>query len=252
MNKNDHDLVRLHDITLALSLLTRVPVHVSNTDRAHRAAWAYPLIGVVPALLGLGLGGVMLWLGFTPVLAAVLCLITMVISTGAMHEDGLADTADGFWGGWTVERRLEIMQDSRIGTYGVIALVLSLLLRLIMLTLLFDAGFEMAVPALLSASVLSRGVLPVMMARLPHARRSGLSHQVGPVRNDTAILAALIACVFCIFVLGGQVVIAVLATVIAGAGMILLSRAKISGHTGDTLGAAQQIVEIAVVLTLLP
>ncbi len=102
---------------------------VAATARGALAAWAYPLVGVVVGGLGAVTGALALWLGLPAPLAAGLVLLAMIAVTGALHEDGLADTADGFWGGWDRARRLEIMKDSQIGSYGVIALILSLGLR---------------------------------------------------------------------------------------------------------------------------
>jgi len=120
------------DITAALGLLSRLPVPVDGAKAAARgaaAAWAYPVAGfVIGALMAL-IASMALWLGLSAPIAAGLALTAGVIVTGAMHEDGLADSADGLWGGWEPAGRLEIMKDSHIGVYGVCALVLSLLLR---------------------------------------------------------------------------------------------------------------------------
>lgn len=250
--KNDRDLMRFHDLALALSLLTRVPVRVSDTSRNARAAWAYPIVGLMPAGLA-AVGGLFAgWLGWGAPISALFALGILVISTGAMHEDGLSDTADGLWGGWTVERRLEIMKDSRIGTYGVIALVLSLAARWAALTALFQAGSQIAVPALLVAGSLSRAAMPVLMAVLPHARQSGLSHEVGRVPENAAAMAVLVAVVLGIFLLGGLILVAGLCAALITWGMGYLAKSKIGGQTGDILGATQQLVEIAVLLCLLP
>ena len=123
----DRDILRQFsgDLRLALGLLTRLPLpSTPDMARGAQAAWAWPLAGLAPAALAalaMALGSA---LGVLPGVAAALGLAVSVMVTGAMHEDGLADTADGLWGGWTPERRLEIMKDSRIGAYGVIALIL--------------------------------------------------------------------------------------------------------------------------------
>ena len=108
-----------------------------------------------------------------------LCCDDIIDHHGAMHADGLADCADGFWGGWTIERRLEIMKDSHIGAYGVIALILIIGLQWQIVAALMQA--EIAFIALISAAVLSRAPLPLIMARIPNARGSGLSHQTADV-----------------------------------------------------------------------
>ena len=121
------------DIATATALLTRLPVPFT-ADRAAAAAWAYPVTGLFVATLAAAVASLALAFGLPPALAAGLVLAIQVIVTGAMHEDGLADSADGLWGGWTRARRLEIMRDSRIGTYGVLALVLVTGLRWAALT----------------------------------------------------------------------------------------------------------------------
>ena len=123
---------QFRDLPLALSLLSRLPVPVDHSragERAATAAWAYPLVGAGLAGLTGGLAWALSAAGLPPGPAAGLVLVAQVMLTGALHEDGLADSADGLWGGWERERRLEIMRDSRIGAYGVLALGLSLLLR---------------------------------------------------------------------------------------------------------------------------
>ena len=162
-----------------------------------------------------------------------------VIITGAMHEDGLADCADGFWGGWDRARRLEIMKDSSVGVYGVIALGLGLLLRWQALILLLDAGGYWA--ALAAVAATSRASMVVLMNRLPNPRAGGLSHSVGRPSTQATWLAIGIAAVICLFVghLGIVIWVAAGCTLCAA-----LSHRKIGGQTGDVLGATQQITEI--------
>ena len=167
------------DIAEALGQLTRfaVPAH---TPRGAAAAWAWPVAGLVVATLAGLVATIALGLGTPPILAAGLVLAVQVALTGGLHEDGLADSADGFWGGSTTDHRLEIMKDSRIGSYGVIALVLALGLRWSALGLLFAAGQIFA--PLIAASVLSRATMAVLMAAMPNARGAGLSAKVARLR----------------------------------------------------------------------
>ncbi|WP_375571891.1 adenosylcobinamide-GDP ribazoletransferase [Seohaeicola saemankumensis] len=250
MPQNDSNLARPGDIVAGFVLLTRLPVRASEAAlaRGAAAAWAWPVVG---ALLG-GIAGLAallaMSLGLPAPLAAGLCLGLMAMMTGAMHEDGLADTVDGFWGGWTRERRLEIMKDSHIGSYGVIALILSLGLRWLALSTLFEAG--LALPALIAAGALSRAVMPALMHALPPARDGGLSRSVGRVSFDTAVLAAAVAMVLALLALGLAALPLVLAVTVAGWGIGALARAKIGGQTGDILGAAQQMAEISLLLLL--
>ncbi|MBD3663682.1 adenosylcobinamide-GDP ribazoletransferase [Sulfitobacter sp. TSTF-M16] len=235
-------------MVLALALLTRLPFpHTPSAARAPAAAaWAYPLVGVVVGLLALAVGWAVQWLGATAPITAMVVLATGIVVTGAMHEDGLADCADGFWGGWTVARRLEIMKDSQIGTYGVIALVMSLLTRWYVLTMLIDKGA--LVGAVLVSAVISRAAMVGVMHWLPNARKIGLSAQTGrPAGAPTvmalgiAVVAAVAAPTVSMFWL---LIFAALVTVAAGR----VARRKIGGQTGDVLGATQQVVEITVLV----
>lgn len=189
--------------------------------------------------------------GLPPVLAAVVSLGASVMLSGAMHEDGLADTADGFWGGWTAARRLEIMKDSHIGTYGVIALVLSLLARWAALWLLLQQSGATALAAIVAAAALSRAAMAGVMWALPNARRSGLAHDVGRMTGRTALLAVAWATGIACLLLGWSAFGALFWLLAATLVMGFLARARIGGQTGDVLGATQQVTEIAVLLSIL-
>lgn len=235
----------LRDIALACALLTRLPVPVDAgfaAGRGARAAWAYPLAGGLVALISGGVAAGGLWLGLPVALAAGLAIALQVVLTGAMHEDGLADAADGLWGGWTRERRLEIMKDSRIGSYGVLAIVLVTGLRWSALATLGPA----LLTALPGAALLSRGAMVVVMAALPNAREDGLSRGIGRPGAGTAALAVLIAGGAALALCGGAAIALALAAAGAGLACALIARARIGGQTGDILGATQQICETAV------
>lgn len=252
MTENAEPLARPGDIVLAFALLTRLPLPQAPGARGGRAAWAWPLAGLGVATLA-ALGGAMATaLGLPAPLAALATLAVLVATTGAMHEDGLADTADGLWGGWTRERRLEIMRDSRIGTYGVIALVLSLGARWAALWGLFEAGPGMAVTAVLTAAALSRATMPALMAALPPARADGLSKNVGTVPRPTVALALGIAALTALLLTGWGAFGAIFWAAAAALALGLVARRKIGGQTGDILGATQQMAEIAVLFSLLP
>ncbi|WP_010139341.1 adenosylcobinamide-GDP ribazoletransferase [Oceanicola sp. S124] len=232
-----------NDLLSALGLLSRLPLP-AHRFRGAEAAWAYPLAGLVLGAMSCLAGLLALGLSLPPAAAALICLGTAVALTGALHEDGLADVADGFWGGSTPERRLEIMKDSHLGSYGVIALVLGLLARFAALTALF------AVPggpwAVIAAAVLSRAVMPVLMATLPFARPDGLARSVGYPPMGTAMAAALIGIAFAYLGLGWKGSSAVLCLALVTLGLARLGQAKIGGQSGDLLGAGQQLAEITV------
>jgi len=237
------------DLRLALALLTRLPLpHLPNSAFAHqaRAGWAFPVAGVVVGLLAMAVGLAALALGLSTSLAAGLVLGVQVMATGAMHEDGLADSADGLWGGWTRARRLEIMKDSQIGTYGVLSLILSLGLRWQALGLILAAE-PLALPVI---AALSRAPLPMMMARMPNARQSGLSQSVGQPPVTSALIAMLGAGLLAIVTLGGTIFWPLVGALI-GIGIVMrIATRKIGGQTGDILGATQQVTEICLLLGL--
>lgn len=233
------DTNRITDITGALRLLTRLPLPASDVIPGPAAAWAWPLAGVVVGALAALVGFLVLPLGAG--IAAGLVLGAQVMMTGAMHEDGLADSADGLWGGWDPARRLEIMKDSNIGTYGVMALILITLIRWNALVVLLGVGQFWA---LVVAATVSRAPMAVLMAGLPNARRAGLSHSVGRVPWASAGVATLIATGFALTLGAGGLV-----TVLGVGGVTFawswLAKAKIGGQTGDILGASQQLSEAA-------
>ena len=164
MNKNDLNGTTfgnsLWDIVAAGTLLTRLPLPQAPDEAFERQAenaWAFPIVGLVVGMATCIVGAIGFWLGLNAAIIAGLMLATSMIMTGGMHEDGLADCADGFWGGFDPVRRLEIMKDSQIGTYGVLAIVIVTGLRWMALSAAISLGFALSV---IAAAVLSRGVLP--------------------------------------------------------------------------------------------
>ena len=249
MTGNDKDRPRLADVRTAIGLLTRLPVPGRAASGNRGGAWAWPVAGLAVGAIGALAGSLALAVGLGAGVAAALCIGTQVIATGAMHEDGLADVADGFWGGWTRVRRLEIMKDSRIGTYGVLALVLAVLLRWLALTALFGSG-QWAV--IVAVGTLSRAPMAVLMAALPNARGTGLSHAVGRPSPAAAGGAVAVAFGLATLFLERDVVSAGLIAALMTLAVALIARSKIGGQTGDVLGASQQVSEIAMLLVLAP
>jgi adenosylcobinamide-GDP ribazoletransferase len=170
--------------------------------------------------------------------------------TGCLHEDGLADTADGLGGGQDRARKLEIMRDSRLGTYGACALVMSLLLRWTALAAMAD---PMAVASSLIAShVAARAALPVFMRFVPPARFDGLSAQAGQPAVRSVAVAVLLGVLVLVTALGfAATLIGLVLAACAGLFVAWLSLRQIGGQTGDVLGALEQIIEIVILLTAL-
>ena len=236
------------DLGISVLFSTRIPLgHLSaiaGPDVA-RASWALPLAG---ALIGL-LAAAAYWLahaaGLAPLAAAALTLTATLVATGCLHEDGLADTADGFGGGATRERKLEIMRDSRIGSYGACALILSLLLRW---SALASLGEPVVVAGVLIATHASaRATMPLLMWLVPQARTDGLAADVGSPPRASVVAAGVLAVIALGLGLGHMAaVVALLLLVAAVAFMAWLCRKQIGGQTGDVLGALEQVGEIIV------
>ncbi len=160
-----------------------------------------------------------------------------------MHEDGLADLADGFGGGGDRERKLEIMRDSRIGSYGVIALILALGFRGLGIAALAESGSAAA--ALIGLAAASRAVLPAALVLMPPARTDGLGQSAASTEPRPALIAAGIGFA-CLLPLGfGTALAAVLAIALAVTTVAALAMRQIGGQTGDVMGAMQQIAECA-------
>ncbi|KUJ79973.1 adenosylcobinamide-GDP ribazoletransferase [Ruegeria profundi] len=245
MHKNDTSLISVWDIPLSLVLLTRLPVPrlpENSFIRQAEATWAFPLVGLAVGLLANAAAWFALALNLPAPVSAIFLIAVLVLTTGAMHEDGLADTADGLWGGFTAERRLEIMKDSHIGTYGVLALIFSQTLRIMLVTtLLASGGFS----TILAACITSRAVLPFLMAALPNARTSGLSHSVGAPRAGTVALGLGLAVLCVALLMGAAAALPMLVVGLAIGFFAQVARSKIGGQTGDILGASQQLAELA-------
>lgn len=235
------------DLRSAALLLTRLPVG-GRPDAAidmSRAVWAYPVVGM---LIGAGGGAAFvaaLGLGLPARVAAILAVAAAALATGGLHEDGLADMADGMGGGATPARKLEIMRDSRLGTYGALALIVVVLARVELVAVLAgDPGA--AVLALAAIGALSRGTMIALAAALPPARTDGLGRGAGAPRPGFAVLG-LVLSILPVAILAGVPagLGAVAAAALAAAAIGLPARRQLGGHTGDVLGAGQQLGEVA-------
>jgi adenosylcobinamide-GDP ribazoletransferase len=234
-------MTRLAEFVSAFGLLSRLPADrlapQAGYADAGNSVWAYPLVGVAVGAIG----GLVYWLatslGVPPMVAAVFAIGAMVLSTGGLHEDGLADTADGFGGGADKERKLEIMRDSRIGSYGVIALVLVFALRIGTITALGDPAAVVAV--LVAAAALSRGGMGLFMHLIDQARSEGLSASVGrPDVGRSAEAAALAALIGFLVLPPGAALVAVIGATFGMSAVGIFAIRQIGGQTGDVVGAA--------------
>jgi adenosylcobinamide-GDP ribazoletransferase len=245
------------DLVMALRFFSRLP----TGDTPHeppdlgRIAMALPLASVVMGLLPvLLLGGV--WLGLPAYFAAALAVGAMVLVGGGMMEDALADAADGLFGGSTRERRLEILKDSRHGTYGVAALCLFLVLRVTALGSVAMVNPLAAAGLWLAANIAGRsGALWVAVA-LPPARADGASATAGSLPASRFAIGAVFATLLT-FVIGAPassflgVILALVAVALVALGWTALCRRLVGGQTGDLIGAAAGLGEIAALAVLL-
>ncbi len=241
----------LDDFKMATGFLTRLPVPHPDVTGPANFARAYRLFPVVGGLIGLAIGVLCLALrqvGVPDLPAAALALGAGALLTGALHEDGLADVADGFGGGRDVEGKLAIMRDSRIGTYGVMALLVGFAAKLSALAAIPD-GY--VVPSLIAAHALARGVLPTLALNLPYARQDGLARTSGQPDPATTAIAGVLALLIALLSLSwAEALWAAVAAAISGFVMARLALRQIGGQTGDVLGAAEQVAETAILVLL--
>ncbi|TPK17186.1 adenosylcobinamide-GDP ribazoletransferase [Mesorhizobium sp. B2-5-7] len=236
------------DIALCLVFFTRLPLPVFDFRGRNLAAaiWAAPIAGLVVGLIGAIVFATAERFGLAIGPAAALALVATVATTGCLHEDGLSDVADGFGGGKSRGRKLEIMRDSRIGAYGAMALALALLIRWSALSQVVEP--TQALFALVAAHAASRGVLGAFMHLLPPARSDGLSAGAGTVSLETAIAGAVLGAIPLLLLGLGGAIAALILLGLFFAAFHALCLNQIEGQTGDTVGALQQLSEIAVLL----
>ncbi|WP_421950783.1 adenosylcobinamide-GDP ribazoletransferase [Pelagibacterium sp.] len=246
------------DLVMALRFFSRLPTGglphaLPNLDRIARALpLASLLIGIVPAGVLMACTAA----GFPPLFSAIAAVACSAMVTGAMSEDAMADAADGLFGGNSVERRLDILKDSRHGTYGVLAIVLVVGFKVATLSALTAHDGVTAAMAWLAAGVLARsGGLYIAMA-LPPARANGASATAGRLSGNAftvgLVLALVIAGGLAVVFAGllGAVVGVVLASGIAFGWTRLCDR-LVGGQTGDLIGALQALLEIALLATFM-
>lgn len=236
---------RADELKLAFMLLTRLPVRPipGEAPAISASAWAWPIVGLVVGLLSALACGIALALDLPPSMASIVALTAGMLATGAMHEDGLADVADGFGGGHSRERKLEIMRDSRIGAYGAVALVLSQGLRAAGIAAVAASGTTLF--TLVAVAAASRAVMPAALVLMPAARGDGLGHFAAGTDPVPARIAAAIGFA-CLLSLGiGAALVITCAMAFAAFAFARIALRQIGGQTGDVLGAMQQVAECA-------
>jgi adenosylcobinamide-GDP ribazoletransferase len=236
----------LAQLRTAFLVLTRLPLsrRVANQPPfpIAQTVWAFPLVGAVVGALGAVAYAGSALAGVPPPIAAICALVAMVLVTGGLHEDGLADTADGFGGGATRERKLEIMRDSRIGSFGATALILSLAARGAAIASI--AQPMLVASALVVAAAWSRVAMVVLMLTLGTARSDGLAAGLGDLGPGPAITAFAIALTLAGLLLPLRTALsAIIGALLTASAMAWLARHQIRGYTGDVLGATLVVAE---------
>lgn len=240
----------VRDIRIATTFLTRIPVgwvQDMEVGDLSCAAWSFPIVGLVIGALGGAAVYGSAALDLHPLACAFIGLAVMALVTGGLHEDGLADVADGFGGGGDKTRILEIMRDSRIGSFGVLALVFGIGIRAAALSGVPGPG--LAWLTLIAAAVFSRSALPMVMALMPAARSDGLSQSAGRPAMVGAVIALGLGVIALFVLMPVKLVFVAFMIAIPLAGLIVLwAYRRLGGQTGDVLGAVQQAIEMSVII----
>jgi adenosylcobinamide-GDP ribazoletransferase len=242
----------VRQLLAAVQYFTRVPVPtgVDHAVESLNGAVRYvPMVGILVGAAGAGIYVLAARL-LPPRVALLLSMVATMLLTGAFHEDGLADSADGFGGGSTPERALEIMKDARIGAFGALALALALLLKLESLVAL-PAG--RIAGALVAGNALSRLATIGIMVTLPYVREHGIS-RARPLVTDlsaASLAVAVVTGLAPLLLVGTPAIAGVACACLTTLGWRRYIRRRIGGYSGDCLGAAQQLTELSFYLGLL-
>ncbi|MEE2761245.1 MAG: adenosylcobinamide-GDP ribazoletransferase [Pseudomonadota bacterium] len=255
-NENNIYLDWTDDLGITLRFLTRIPLpgRVNEGEEFLPLAPAtrfFPVIGMITGATGglvLMAGG---WIGLPELAAALLALSAIAIVTGGLHEDGLADTADGMGGGSHRLARLAIMSDSHTGAFGVLALIFIIAAKSAGLAAIMEIDMSDAALTLFAASAASRGVLPVFMRYMPFAKEDGLAAAAGRPEYLQVAISCIITAAILLLSFGFWISLAALTALVIITGAIAWwVILKLGGQTGDVLGSIQQVSELVIILTV--
>lgn len=241
MSNHDNWIPEWTDLKIAISLLSRIPVRNENEQlqaRSPNQAWAFPIVGILVGFFSCCLAWIGLLLELNNFAVGFLIVTGAALVTGAMHYDGLADTLDGLWGGWTPSQRLKIMKDSHIGVYGVIGLVISVGLQ----AALYGQIIQQSIWPIIGIMTISRAVMVPVMGFLENPRTSGLSSQVGQPKIQTIFMAMALGIIVSLLT---EAWAAIGGAILAAFTIAKIAKSKIGGQTGDILGATQQLAEVS-------
>ena len=245
----------LKTLNLALHFLTRIPtpfVIDYTPERLNSASRYYPIVGAIIGSVA-AIAFFLASLALPTIVAVLIATAATALLTGAFHEDGLADTFDGISGAYDRTRSLEIMTDSRIGTFGALALIIVISTKVAALSSLAD--ITTIITALIAAHIISRTSIVIVQATSTYARTTGIAgpqdQPFKPINTTIATVTALVTIAALALILSPTAALLTTAGAITGHILIrLYFQPKLKGHTGDTLGATQQITELAIYIAL--
>jgi adenosylcobinamide-GDP ribazoletransferase len=249
-----------YDIARSVGFLSRLPVpgryFKGHDGSLARAVRAFPIAGCLIMLPPAALFAILLAVRLEPLVAALISLTVLTLATGALHEDGLSDTADGVGGGRDRDAALAIMRDSRIGSYGAAAMILSYGIRAASIAAIGAAlNPTAAALAMIAVAAASRAAMVWHWSSLPPARRDGVAVSVGGPEEASvnfALASAVVIVAVLVWPIAGfaAAVATVAAAGLATLGLTRYIGSRIGGHTGDTIGASQQCAEMAALAAL--
>lgn len=241
----------LRNLRIAFGLLTTLPLRFPedwSAGESGRAAVWYPLVGLVIGTLTW-----LIWRGatflFPSLVTGAITLAVWVLLTGGLHLDGLADCCDGLFSSVSRERRLEIMKDPHVGTFGVIGLILILFLKAVALTSFASLASATSLGILLAASLARWCILPA--ALFPLARPSGMAADFRSGLRQSSIVLSAIVPLALLALLGLRSVLPTMLGITTAALLLWLAKSRIGGVTGDVFGMIVEAVETTVLLTFL-
>ena len=245
-------LHRLYDeFCIATMMLTRLPVPsiTRSVPALNEAMWAFPLIGLIVSAGAASIGSLALYCGLPPLIACCLTLAAAAILTGALHEDGLADMADGFGAGGTAARISAIMKDSQIGSYGALSLILIVIMRVSVLTELTYSALGFGICFIL-ASMFGRGMAVILCSAYPVSSHASLGRAAAAPPRP-ALITSILFWLIPLWLIAGSA--GLIAACLGGALVLWIGRtatAKLGGLTGDIIGSAILLSETAFLIGL--
>jgi len=240
----------MKSLLLAIQFLTIIPVKVSDFDekKLGRTVVYFPLVGLLLGLILLGANNIALFLGFEQWAISIILVVLLIILTGGLHLDGLADTSDALLSGKNKSKMLEIMRDSYIGAMGVLSLISVILLKAAFLS---SINAKLIIPSLLLMCILSRWSMVMLMFLFPYVRQEGKATAfIRGINLKAFILSTLIA-LFCVLLIWNLMGIALMLIAAVNAYLFgIFTKKKIGGITGDTIGAANELIEVVILLAI--